>query len=289
MLGLLTAILTAAYLLCFRAADAPRSTVTFAILLGAALFNTGLTATRWKTTPRPNQKWLYSALFLSLMTVGGNIALGVALEQLGPGVTSTMMQLQVFFIAVGAWLLLRERVGILLVFGAGLALIGFSFFALPSGDSARLPLVGLACGVLTALCFSGMIIWTRAVISRLDPVSLNAGRLWIAVAGMALWPGMLRNAWQMPWQAWALSFAAAALGPFLGRLCVMYSLRFIGAAQTKLWGMLSPVFAFFFVYLVYGTLPTQRAVLGGLLIVSGVLLPTLSAFWKSRSLGKEAL
>lgn len=283
LLGLLTAVFTAGYLLCFRAAPADRSAITFAIVLWAAIFNSGLTLTRIRTTPRPNRSWLVSAVFLATMTVVGNIALGVALDQLGAGVASTMMQLQIFFVGIGAWIFLKERVSLALALGAVLAVAGFVTFALPSSSSASLPAWGLFCGTTTALCFSGMMIWTRAVIRDLDPVSLNAGRLWIGVIAMALWPGLLAKVFSMPLEAWLLAMAAAAMGPFIGRLCVMYSLRFISAAETKLWGMLSPVFAFFLVYIIYGQTPSIREVTGGLLIIGGVVFPTLLGLYALRA------
>jgi drug/metabolite transporter (DMT)-like permease len=216
------------------------------------------------------------------MTIVGNAALATALPELGPGATSTMMQLQVFFVAAGAWFFLRERVGRPLLIGAALAAGGFASFAIPSTSGTSLSFYGLSAGLITALCFSAMLVWTRAVIRDLDPVSLNAGRLWVAVAVLAMWPGVLDAACQMPARAWLLTTGAAACGPFLARLALMYSLRFISAAQTKLWSMLAPVFAFLFVFLIYGSVPTAREVLGGLLIISGVFLPTALRLWRAR-------
>ncbi len=284
ILGLLTAIFTAIFLLCFREAAnyAGSSTIVFTMLLGAAVFNSLATLGRWKRTPRPTGSWVKSALFLALMTIVGNAALAAALPKLGPGATSTMMQLQVFFVAAAAWVFLRERVGPSLLIGAAAAAAGFASFAVPGASGASLSIYGLSAGLITALSFSAMMVWTRAVIRDLDPVSLNAGRLWVAVAVLALWPGVFDETLHMPARAWLLTTAAAACGPFLARLALMYSLRFISAAQTKLWSMLAPVFAFLFVFLIYGVVPTGREFLGGLLIISGVFLPTALRLWRAR-------
>ncbi len=275
-LGVSAAISTAAFLLCFRAAaiHADRNTIVFALLLWSALFNSAVTLARVRSTPRPDRRWAVSAVFLGSMTLVGNVALAGALPLLGAGVMSTMMQLQVFFVAIGAWVFLRERVGAGLMVGAILAAGGFALFALPGEFSERLSLAGLIGGLITGLCFAAMMVWTRAVIANLDPVSLNAGRLWLAVCAMALWPGTIAAAMSMPTQGWLLTAAAALGGPVLGRLAIMYSLRYISAAKTKLWGMLSPVFAFILVFLIYGEGPGGREVLGGVLIIAGVLLPT---------------
>ncbi len=277
LLGLLCAVSTASFVMCFREASqlAPRTSVVAVMLLAAAILNSALTASRLQATPRPNAEWLRTALVLSVLTVVGNLALAVALPLLGAGVGSTLMQTQVLFVAVLAWFFLGEAIGASLALGALMAAGGFAFYALPGAGTAGLSAYGLALGLVTALSFSAMIVWTRKVIAGLDPVSLNAGRLWIAVLGMMLWPGVLHHAVQMPTRAWAFAGLAALGGPLVGRLAIMYSLRYISAAKTKLWGMLAPVFAFFFVYLIYGVAPSPRELVGALLIVGCVLLPTL--------------
>lgn len=276
-LGIITAIVTAAFLLCFRAAAdyAERNTILFALVLWSALFNSLITLTRYRQTPRPDRSWVISAVALATMTLIGNGALAAALPLVGAGVMSTIMQLQVFFVAFGAWAILREPVSVGLLVGAALAAAGFAFFALPGQSTANLSLLGLLGGLVTGVAFAGMIIWTRAVIKNLDPVSLNAGRLWLATGALALWPGTVADSMRMPMQGWLLMAGAAVAGPGIGRLCVMYSLRYISAAKTKLWGMLSPVFAFLLVFLIYGIAPSQRETIGGLLIIGGVFLPTI--------------
>ncbi len=284
ILGVITALATAAFLLCFRAAatHADRNTIVFALLLWSALFNSVIMLARIQRTPWPDLRWVKSALFLGSMTLIGNVALAGALPLLGAGVMSTMMQLQVFFVALGAWVFLRERVAMGLIFGALLAAGGFALFALPGEFQAQLSFSGLVGGLVTGLCFAAMMVWTRAVIANLDPVSLNAGRLWLAAFVMALWPGTISSAQSMPTQGWLLTAAAALGGPVLGRLAIMYSLRYISAAKTKLWGMLSPVFAFLLVFLIYGERPGSREVLGGILIVAGVLIPTAAGLRGAR-------
>tara|TARA_R110002073_G_scaffold177151_1_gene334923 strand:+ start:38026 stop:38961 length:936 start_codon:yes stop_codon:yes gene_type:complete len=277
-LGTVTAITTAGYLLCFGAATAfgTRNAVVLALLFWSAAFNCLITVARIRTTPRPNRKWFLSAVFLATMTVAGSVTLAIALPLLGAGVTSTILQLQVFFVAAGAWVFLRERVGVGLLIGGAMAAGGVALYALPGQSSKNLSVIGVGGALASVATFGGMLIWTRAVIKDLDPVSLNAGRLVVATVAMACFPGTMRGALELPWQGWVLAASAAMAGPVVGRLAVMYSLRYISAAKAKLWSMLSPVFAFLFVYFIYGKAPDSREVLGGLLIVSGVLLPSLA-------------
>ncbi len=277
-LGMVTAVLTAAFLLFFRAAAeyGERNTITFAMLLGAAVFNSSLALARVRQTPPPNRTWYTSAIFLAVMTLVGTWCLAGSLPRVSAGVMSTILQLQIFFVAGGAWMFLRERVRAHVLVGAAMAIGGFAFYALPSSSSTELDLLGLLGGLATGLAYGSMMVWTRAVIRDLEPVSLNAGRLWIAVAMMALVPGTLIDAMAMPLEGWLLTAGAAASGPFVARLAVMYALRYISAANTKLWSMLSPVFAFLLVFLIYGDAPGYREVVGGLFIIVGVLLPTLS-------------
>ncbi len=274
---MVTAIGTAGYLLCYQQATSygERSSIVLTLLFCSALLNSGLTLARIRQTPRPNRSWVLSAFVLATMTIGGSVTLAAALPRLGAGVASTLLQLQVFFVALGAWVFLRERVGLGLLLGAAMAAGGVAVYALPGSDAAKISSLGVILALGTVASFSGMLVWTRAVIRDLDPISLNAGRLWVATVAMALWPGAFRGALEMPWQGVALAAGAAAGGPFIARISVMYSLRYIDAAKAKLWSMLTPVFTFLLVFLVFGTIPSAAEVIGGTLIVSGVFLPTL--------------
>lgn len=286
LLGLGSAIASAAYLLCIREAMAltSRVAVVFVMLFGAAALSTALAVTRRASRRRPNGKWITSVLLLAALTIIGNVALATALPRLGPGVTSTLLQAQVLVIAFLAWIFLREAVGSSVLFGAVVAAGGFAFFAMPGQSAQSVDSYGLLAGMVTTFCFAAMLVWTLCVIFDLDPVALNAARLWLAVLAMALWPGVLASAFAMPGRAWTLALGAALTGPFIGRLAIIYALRFISAAKSKLWGMLSPVFAFLFVYLLYGIVPTSREALGGLLMIAGVLLPTLHGLRQTRRL-----
>lgn len=284
-LSFLAAAFTAEFLVCFREAAryADRNSITFAMLLGAALLNSTLSLTRLvlrssiTDTPRPKRIWYLSALFLALGTVVGNAALAATLPRLDAGVTSTLMQSQVFFVAAGGWIFLRETVGRSLILGALLAVGGVAVFALPNAGSQGLDVAGIMGGFITSACFAAMLVWTRGVINEIDPISLNSARLWLSVGAMALWPGLLADVRSMPLEAWGLALAAAAGGPFLARLFIMYALRQLTAAQSKLCTMSAPVFSFALVFVVHGTAPSLREIVGGLLILTGVLVPTLLA------------
>jgi drug/metabolite transporter (DMT)-like permease len=120
-----------------------------------------------------------------------------------------------------------------------------------------------------------MHVTTRKVIRRIDPVFVNALRLWLAVGLMVMLPGRLAGALALDLHTWALVAAAAFLGPFLSRLCLMYAVRHISASRSSLVTLAAPVFAFVLGFLVLGIAPTVRELLGGALITAGIALPLL--------------
>ena len=86
---------------------------------------------------------------------------------------------------------------------------------------------------------------------------------------------------------WAWLLGAAATGPFISRLCLMFSLRYISASHSKLVTLTAPVFAFLLGFAVFDVVPTGREAVGSALIVAGVVVPVLElARDTSRSSGR---
>ncbi len=291
LLSLASALLAAAFLIPYKLAGAraPTVLVTLAMLASAAMFNT--VTTLGSRLGRPAQaapSWrlaLLVAAGIAVLTATGNFAVAQALTHSAPGLVSSVQQIQVIFVAAASAVLLGERMT--LRFGAGVlvALAGFAVMRLPMdavvggtgavAGASSVAELGVLWAVLSALCFGLMHVITRKVIRRIDPVFVNALRLWLAVGLMVLFPGRLAGALALDLHTWALVAAAAFLGPFLSRLCLMYAVRHIPASRASLITLAAPVFAFVLGFLVLGIAPTVRELLGGALIAAGIALPLL--------------
>jgi drug/metabolite transporter (DMT)-like permease len=213
------------------------------------------------------------ALMLGVITVSGNVCLTEALSRIDAGVTSVLLQTQVFFVAVAGWLLLGERVSLRFAIGAVIAIVGFVVMRDPFGVTTALSTTGALWGLGAALSFGLMHVVTRKYIARIQVVTVNALRLWFAVALLLVLPGRASGLLELPREAWLLAAAAAFFGPFSSRLLVMFAVRYIKASQAALIGLLVPIFAFVLEALILGVTPSTLEVVGGLIILVGVALP----------------
>jgi drug/metabolite transporter (DMT)-like permease len=277
VLAITAAIFAAGFLIAFQAASrgGPRGAVVLAMLLGAALFNGGTALVRPRTGGRPGRVWLITVVALAAMTIAGNLGVAGALARLDAGLTSTILQTQVFVVGLGARLFLAETLTVRFLVGASIAVAGFAVLGLPDANAAAIDMTGVASALVAVASFAGMLVFTRGVIKSIDPVSVNAVRLVIAVMVLAALPGQIPALLALPADVWLQATIAAACGPFASRLCLMYALRDLGASDVKLISLLSPIFAFALAFAVYRAVPLPRELAGGALILLGVLLPNL--------------
>lgn len=278
-LALASAVFAAGFLLAFREAsrEAPRSVVVFAMLAFSTLFNGGFAAARVRRRPgRPSRVTVVTVLVLAALTIGGNVGVAGALARLDPGLTSTVLQTQVFVVGVGGRLFLGEPLTGRFALGALFAVFGFAVLAIEDPTAAAVDPVGVAFALLGSVSFGAMLLWTRGVIHRIDPVPVNVARLALAVGALAPFFATHEAAGALPASVWLFAAVAAACGPFASRLCLMFAVRHITASRTKLLTLLTPVFAFALELVVLGEIPLLRELLGAALILLGVILPVLS-------------
>lgn len=290
-LALVSAFFAAVYLLAFRAANAaaPRDATVLAMLACATVFNGGFALGRVRRGPsRPSRVTVVSVLVLAVLTILGNVGVAGALGHLDPGLTSTLLQTQVFVVGLGGWLFLGERIDARFVVGACFAVGGFAVLGIHDSTAAAVDPAGVAFALLGSVSFGAMLLYTRKVIARIDPVGVNVARLALAVAIMAAYvvpTGVLAH---LSGRAWLMTALAAACGPFVSRLFVMYAVRHINASRTKLLTLLTPVLAFGLDLIVVGTTPLSRELLGAGLILGGVLLPIVARSGSDRVTGTSA-
>lgn len=118
-----------------------------------------------------------------------------------------------------------------------------------------------------------MAVATRKFIHRIDLVSVNALRLWISVALWFVWHGTpdALYAITVP-QAFYVSLAAF-FGPFLGRLCMMTSARYIEARYTTLATLAAPSLTLLLGFVILSDLPSGQEIFGGIVMLMGIALP----------------
>lgn len=216
------------------------------------------------------------ATALAVFTLAGNHLSAVAIQEVSPALMNVLLRSDLVFVAIFGWLLLGERVdgrfwiGLPFVF-AGLARLQGPDFEIEPASFLGSE-VGLAVGA--AACFSGMAIVTRRHIHQLDAVAVNTMRLWMAVVVWFVFnppPDFLA----LPRDQVVWSTAAAITGPFLGRLALMQSARYVEARISTLAMLTAPIMSLGLAYLVLDEWPAGYEIEGGALMLVGIAIPLL--------------
>ena len=130
-------------------------------------------------------------------------------------------------------------------------------------------------GVAT-LFFGAMAILTRKYIHQIDPVSVNALRLWLAVGFWFAWNGFPPELYEITAPQAGYGILAAFFGPFLGRLSLMMSAKYVEARITTLVTLAAPPMTLALGYLVLSDLPSAREIGGGVIMLFGIAIPIVS-------------
>ena len=126
--------------------------------------------------------------------------------------------------------------------------------------------------IASAACFSGLAIVTRRFIRQIDPVAVNALRLWIAVAfWLAINPFPRFS--EIPLEQVFYASIAGILGPTLGRIALMNSARYLEARVSTLATLTTPALTLVFAFAILGDWPRPHELLGGGLMIVGISIP----------------
>jgi drug/metabolite transporter (DMT)-like permease len=233
-----------------------------------------------KLGPRPRASRLYAVLaglFLAVDLVLWNHAIA----DVGAGVATVLGNLQVLFVAVIAWLVLRERpdrryLVMLPVVLTGIVLVSGLLGSHAAGSH---PLAGIGFGIGTSAAYACFLLILRNSAGHTPHV---AGQLADATVGAAIGSvviGLFFGGLQLtvPWPAFGWLLALALLSGNIGWLLITASLPKLPAAMSSLLLLLQPAGALVLADVVLGERPSIVQVFGAVLVCLGVVGATRSA------------
>ena len=255
---------------------------TLVLLLTAALFNTVSTrlVSRAQAGPAdaPLGPTLLLALVFAVLSLAGNYFSASAVQRLSGPLLAVLQRCEVLVVALLGAVLLREHVRRSFWLGVAIAIAGLAILSQPAAPRTAetdVDALGALFGIGSAVCFGTMAVLTRKYVSHIRPVFLNALRLWL---GVLLWfavEGGLPTRERLPNGLVIGASLAGFFGPFLSRLCAIYSARYVAASTTAVAGLITPVLTLLLGLLVLGTLPSARAMIGGAIMLAGIAVPLL--------------
>lgn len=280
LLALVSAMGSAIFMIPWKLAassGASAADMVFLLCLAGAVFNTFTLFFQHRLKIvhlRFNPIEVRLSFLFAIFTLAGNWASARSIYYLAPAVVTTMMRVEILFVAFIASYFLSEKVTKRFWFGFAMVALGF-YLMQPSVSFENDWWLGLLLAVSAALIFACKAVVTRAYIHSIDPSLVNTARLWLSVL---LWFPLQRH---LPdWDIWDENFLilvciAAFLGPFLGRIAFMNSSRFIEARISALVVGISPVLAVFFSWLFINSIPSASELTGGSLVMLGTIVSLL--------------
>ena len=201
-----------------------------------------------------------------------------AIAAVGAGIATVLGNLQVFIVAVLAWLLLGERPGGRLLLAVPVVLFGVVLISGVVGADAygADPLMGVVYGVATSLAYAGFLLVLRQGARDLRRFAgplfdATAVAALTSVVGAPLAGGVdLVPSW--PAHGWLLLLALTS--QVLGWLLIAVSLPRLPAAITSLLLLLQPLASVVLAAAALGERPSSPQLLGCAVVLAGVLFAT---------------
>jgi drug/metabolite transporter (DMT)-like permease len=233
------------------------------------LFGLARKRLHWQTAKR--HFWFFLAI--GLLIAASTTINYEAVAFIDPGTASLLSQTSVLFSLGFGILWLRDRLSPQQAVGALLALVGVFVISFQPGDYLR---IGSLLVVASALMYALHAALTKRYSGEMDLAEFFFYRLFFTTAvllivalarGVLTWPGL---------RAWGLVVLVGTVDVVLSRTLYYIALRRLSMSVHTIVLTLSPVAAITWAYLFFGTLPTPLQMLGGVAIIVGVLIVSMT-------------
>ena len=177
------------------------------------------------------------------------------------------------FVALGAWVLWRERPTRAFALGLVLALAGSALLSRGGFVPGQSTLLGDGLALLTGLFYSGYFLTVKRLRTRFTTAAIMT---WSAMVGAAL---LLPTAWLMEGSllpaslaGWSVVLALALFSHVGGQSLITYAMAQLPAGFSALTLLIQPVGAAIFAWILFGEALGPLQLTGGLIVLAGIWL-----------------
>ncbi len=254
----------------------PPALLTMLRLLFIVLFLIGLSSYK-KHFKRVHKSDLLAVVFLGVIGVFINQwSFFVGLQTADPTTSALILATTPILTSVLAAIFLKERLTIRMLMGSVLAFIGI-YFVVAKGNVSSMHIdKGLLWIVLTMITFAIMIIMTRLLSHRIDPLTItlysNVVGLVVSIPFAFLLDTPLQISSKM--SDWAFLIGTAVVVHGIATLIWNNNIRYVDASKASILSNLEPFVAMIMGLILLYKPITGAEILGSLFIVGGVLLST---------------
>jgi drug/metabolite transporter (DMT)-like permease len=224
-------------------------------------------------TRRYSGKW--PLLLAAGFAFAGDLGFWHASVQLTSVANSTLLaNLASIFVALAAWIFLRQKPTRLFLAGLGAALLGVLLLVNTSLAFSATGLVGDALGVVTAMFYAGYILAVKALRDR-GETTLHLMAVTSTITALFLLPAALASGEAMlPATAsgWWILIGLALVSHAAGQGLIAYALAHLPAAFSSVSLLSQPVMAALFAWVLLSEALVPLQIAGGLVVLAGIYL-----------------
>lgn len=263
----------------YRWAEVSPSTGTvYRAVFGLPLLVLVALAERRRFGPLPGRARRYAAV-AGVFFAGDLLFWHHTIEAVGAGLATVLGNLQVLIVGVVAWLVFGERPSRATLFALPIVLVGVVLISglVGTGAYGEDPALGVALGVLTALCYAGYLLLIRVGGRDLrrpaGPVAIGTAATAVVglMAGTAT--GDLDLAPPLESLVWLAILGVTAQS--IGYLCISISLPRLPAVITSIILLAQPVMTVGLSMVLLGERPSIAQLAGVVLVIGGIAAATV--------------
>ncbi len=202
-----------------------------------------------------------------------------SLEWTSVAASVTLVQAQPLFVALGAWLLLRERLTGEMVLGIVVAMTGMVVMSLAdllAGAPGSDPLRGNGLALVGAVAAAGYVLAGRSVRQRLPLIPyvvIVYGVCTVCLFGVAVAQGNSLTVY--PAREWLLFLGLAAGPGLLGHTVINWALAHLESSVVSVSLLGEPVGATVLAVVLFAEIPAAVTVAGMIVVLGGIVLTAL--------------
>lgn len=246
-------------------------------VLGGVLFGLHARATRARL---PRGRDLLVTVGFGLLGVSVFYgAYQLAVRAGGASLASVLLYTAPAFVALLAWLFLRERLGKRELASVAVTMLGIALISFGGSSGVRVTPLAVTFGLLSGFTYALYYLYGKAYFLRFSPAALLALALPVGALGLA---PLVPFAHKTP-VAWAALGATAVLSTYLAYLAYGAALRTLNATRASVLASLEPVIASLLAAALFAERFTPLGLFGAALVVGAALTLSLPGAKRANS------
>jgi drug/metabolite transporter (DMT)-like permease len=231
----------------------------------------------WRTLGPMSRRSIVLSLAAGVCFAIDLLSFHYAVDLIGAGLGTVMGNLQVLFVALGAWLLFGERPRPEVVAAIPVMLVGVVLMAglVGSGAYGANPQLGVAIGLITGLSYAGYLLIVRRATPDgrpASPVAISTAVTAVAALGFGVAMGDIDLVPSLPSHVYLL--AVGVLSQSIGYLVIQVSLPRLPAAITSVLLFVQPVTTIVLGSILFREALSPAQLAGVAMVLGGIALAT---------------